>query len=175
MVTLFESARVADPAAVEEIHRLVRGFSRRVCFGGGPPGAPALDWEDVAQEASQKFLTVGIRQYRGTGSEQGYLYGIVRATAIQMSRAARRSSHREQRWMSDGPVRTKDHTHRLDLRKILERLSAECSQIIERIHLLGDSHAELARELGLAESSVRARLSRCMRKARVIVTEETAS
>ena len=55
---------------------------------------------------------------------------------------------------------------RLEVRRILAALDPPCREIIQRALLQDEPYADLARELGLAESSVRARLSRCLQKAR---------
>jgi len=175
MGDLFEAARDNDPGAVAELDRIVRGFARRVCRGGGPPGAPELDWEDVAQEACHKLHAVGFEQYRGSGSERSYLYSVVKATVIQMARSSSRRQRRELVVAPDETAPTPDPHAPLDVRRILAALDAACRDLIERLFLRDDSYAEAARDLGLAESSVRAKLSRCLKRARQIANEGDGS
>lgn len=169
MGNLFKAAAAADPEAVAEVQRMLRAFARQICHGGGPTGARAVDWEDVAQETARKLFSTGLQQYRGKGSERSYLYSMVKATVIQMSRAARRRSLREEIAVANGPLHvTSDPAPRLDVQAILAALEADCRDIIERAMLRDEPYADIARDLGLAESSARARLSRCLKKARVI-------
>jgi RNA polymerase sigma factor (sigma-70 family) len=158
---------------VKEVHRILRDFARQVCRGGGPHGALDTDWEDVAQEASRTFFDVGLHQYRGTGSERSYLYSVVRMTAIQISRRAWRRRRREEASVVQ-PVDRSNPNARLDVVKILAALSQECRELIERVFLHGESYGVLATELGLAESSVRSRLSRCVKAARRFTGEDAA-
>jgi RNA polymerase sigma factor (sigma-70 family) len=172
MSGFFDDLRLGDPAAQAEADRVIRRFARHVCHGGGPPGAPDLDWEDVAQEAGRKLYSVGLDQYRGGGSESSYLYSIVKATVIQMARSADRRQRRENALSSIDPVpRSMDPVSALDVRRVLTALDRGCRDLIERFFLHDETHADLARDLGLATSSVRAKLSRCLKKAREIVTK----
>ena len=164
--SLFEAARRCERWAEEEINRLTRSFARHVTGGGGLPGAPELDWEDVAQEASRRFFSTGIQQFRAGGPERSYLYSIVKVTMIQLARGASRRRRREETIEAADVVPADDPTSRFDARRLLERLDSSCRQLLERVFLQSASHAELAKELGLAESSVRSRLSRCIRRAR---------
>ena len=60
-------------------------------------------------------------------------------------------------------------TTRLDtfgVEKILSRMDEGCRRLLERVFLEGASYTELAGELEIVESSVRAKLARCVRRAR---------
>jgi len=175
MGELFNAARAGGAEAIEEVHRLVRVFARQICRGGGPPGAPGVDWEDVAQEAGRKLLALGLGQFRGDGSERSYLYSVVKATVLEMARSAARRLRREDRAASISPVRPFDPGARLDVQSILAALGPPCRDIIERVLLRDEPYAAVAQDLGLAESSVRARLSRCLRRAREMVSQDRNS
>jgi RNA polymerase sigma factor (sigma-70 family) len=176
MEKLFEAAAAGQAEAVAEVHRLLRGFARHVCRGGGPHGEAALDWEDVAQEAARRLLGVGLAQYAGAGSERSYMYSLVKTTVIQMSRAAARRQRREEDAVANGPVPVAaDPGSHMEVRRILAALDPPCREIIRRALLQDEPYADLARELGLAESSVRARLSRCLQKARRLVDDRNAT
>ena len=172
---LFEELRAGDAKAQTEVDRVVRGFARHLCRGGGPAGAPDLDWEDVAQEACRKLFDVGLDQYRGHGSERSYLFSIVKASIIQMARTAERRRRREQLSASPDPGTSPDPERRLDVVRVLAALDPGCREIIDRAILRDEPYADLARALGIAESSVRAKLSRCIKKARGLVAEEERS
>lgn len=172
---LFEAARAGDAGAATEIDRLLRGFARDVCARGLPRGSSDFDWEDVAQEASRRVFTMGLSQFRSRGTERAYLYSIVKTTAIQMVRAAHRRRSREELYATDRPVQDAGTHSRLDVRELLNRVDPDCRKVIERVLLLGESYASLANEMGLAEPSVRSRLSRCLTKARKIAGVGDAS
>jgi DNA-directed RNA polymerase specialized sigma24 family protein len=54
----------------------------------------------------------------------------------------------------------------LDVAWILERLQEECRELLTRVFLHEVPYPQLANDLDLAESSVRAKVSRCVRRAR---------
>lgn len=167
MAELFDAARRGDRGGQEEVARLIRTFAQGVCRGSGPRGAPEFDWEDVAQEALRRFFTMGLDQYRGQGSERSYLYTIVKSTFIQLARTAARRRRREESAASDGLAAPHDPTLKLHLASILQRLSPDCRDLMERVFLYGEPYSALALELEMAESSVRAKLSRCLQRARM--------
>jgi len=168
MGDLFDAARSKDPEAVEKLLRMVRGMARGVCRGGGPPGALDLDWEDVAQEAYRRLLEVGFTSYRARGSERSYVYSVVKATVIQLSRSAQRRQKREEAVAAAPAVAAEDVASRLSARRILDELDEACRDLIERLFLHDQTYNDAARELGMVESSVRSKLSRCLRRARQI-------
>jgi RNA polymerase sigma factor (sigma-70 family) len=171
MASLFEGVRAGKSESISELHRTLRTLARQVCRGGGPPGTPAIDWEDVAQECGRKLLAVGLDQYSGDGSERSYLYSVVRATVLEMARAASRRRCREVISVSNGPVPARDPNLEMDIRKILDALDPACREVIERVVLQDEPYADVARDLGMAESSVRGKLCRCLARARGIASE----
>ena len=168
---LFGRARAGDRSAEAEISDLTRAFARLICRGGGPSGAPDIGWEDVAQESLRKLFSVGLDRYRGTGSEKSYLYTIVKSTMIAMSRSARRRRAREEAMARPEAAAPSSSGQRLDVEGILGRLSGECRALLERAFLHGEPYPALARALGIEESSVRAKVSRCIHKARLMLQE----
>lgn len=148
---------------------MIRGFARHVCGNDlRSAGAPEIDWEDVAQEASRRFFAAGIRQYGG-GNERSYVFRIVKSTWIQLARGASRRRAREKvaaaEALSDLP-RSEEGVLKAAVAGVLARLDAACRELLERAFLDGAPYAELAAAAGLAESSVRAKVSRCIRRAR---------
>lgn len=172
---LFERVRSGDRTAQAELCELARAFARQICRGGGPPGALDVGWEDVAQEALRKLWSVGIDRYRGTGSAKSYVYTIVKSTMIAMSRSARRRQAREDATTHGATSVNPNPGDRLDVERILARLSDDCRGLLERAFLYGSPYCDLARDLGMEESSVRAKLSRCIRKARLMAQERGGS
>ena len=164
MSGLFERASRGDTTAQSEIHLIMRRIARAISSRGGPGGVD-LDWEDVAQEASRRFFSLGIRQYRGVGTEESFLFGIVRSTVLQIVRSAMRRRQRETDPGSLGAVVVRPTEHRIDAQLILGRLDPECARLLERVFLHDVPYPALADELGIQENSVRVRVSRCLRKA----------
>ncbi len=173
MPDLFESARAGNRAAETEIHRRIRAFARAIC-SGRPAGGSDADWEDVAQEAARKLFASGLDRYQGKGSVDSYLYTIVKTTVIQLARGAKRRRLREESFETTTVVVPNPSGRRFEVREILRRLPEGCRELVVRVFLDGAGYRDLARESGLAESSVRARLSRCMQKAREIAGARVA-
>jgi RNA polymerase sigma factor (sigma-70 family) len=164
MGKLFERALRGDTSALAEIDGIIRRIARAECRRGGP-GSVDVDWEDVAQESARRFFTVGLRQYAGDGSEESFLFAIVRSTVLQSVRSAARRRQREQAPVAaDRPPSHPPDEH-LDVRIILAKLPRDCAELLEKVFLQGVPYAELASELGMLESSVRVRVSRCLKKA----------
>jgi RNA polymerase sigma factor (sigma-70 family) len=162
-----EAARQGASWAEAAIADAIRAFAQAISRGRGPMASASIDWEDVAQEASRRFFSRGMDQYRATGSEKGYLYTIVKATWIQLARSASRRRKREE-IANPIPSSPRDPNPRLELLDVLRRLDSTCQELLERVFFDGASYADLADELGLAESSVRSRITRCIQKARAI-------
>jgi DNA-directed RNA polymerase specialized sigma24 family protein len=93
------------------------------------------------------------------------VYTIVKATLIQLARSASRRKRREETAdLKASPAPDPDSA--IDVRNLLSRLDKACQELLRRAFLDGASYADLSAELGLAESSIRAKVSRCIRKAR---------
>jgi RNA polymerase sigma factor (sigma-70 family) len=56
---------------------------------------------------------------------------------------------------------------RMDVDRILQRLDPACRSLLKRVFLDEATTAEVSHELGIAESSVRSKVSRCVSKARL--------
>ncbi len=163
-----QAARRGESWAEEEIARLIRIFARHVCGANRLAGIPELDWEDVAQEAGHRFFTTGIERFRSGNSGRSYLYAFVKRAYLHLSRGAWRRKQREQK-VEPADNEPPNPEVRTVLYGILERLSDSCRTLLQRLYFDGAPYNELAGELELAESSVRARASRCMRKAKDLV------
>jgi len=168
------AAQRGDARAEELLAGEVRSLARIVCTKGQVPEMGGLDWEDVSQEASQRLFRVGLSRYRGDGSARSYLYSIVKVTMLQLMRSATRRRAREQ-VVSDeeaasfspaGKGEESSTMERVSVRQILGALAPECQELIEAMFLNGATYRQIAEETGLAESSVRSKLSRCLRRAR---------
>lgn len=161
---VMEAAQRGERWAEEEITRLVRQFARHVCRGSGQGAEP--DWEDVAQEACRRVFSGALESFRPGGAERSYLYSIVKATRIQIYRSASRRQKRESAVEIEDRIEPRAERQTL-LHRILSRLPQACRELLQRAFFDGASTAELSQELGLAESSVRSKLTRCLQQARV--------
>jgi RNA polymerase sigma factor (sigma-70 family) len=170
MQDLFERAVAGDASAQAEISEALRRIARSICRRTGPGGVH-VDWEDVAQEASRHFFAVAVHRFRKRGAETSFLYAVVRTTFLQILRSSSRRRDREVAASEPEPTRH-DPDVEIDVRLLLNRLSGDCARLLERVFLQGETYTVLAMELGMQESSVRARVSRCLRQARIMVTEK---
>jgi RNA polymerase sigma factor (sigma-70 family) len=154
--------------------RWIQAFARHLCRGSYGSASGSLDWEDVAQEAGRRFFSSGLDGFRSDAtlaSLKSYLYTIVKATRIQHYRSTSRRRRREEATSIDGPSMAPAVAEsRAFLERILGRISTECRELLERSFLDGATNADLAAELGLAESSVRSKLTRCLQRARALVS-----
>ena len=100
---------------------------------------------------------------------RSYLYTIVRTTFLELVRRTWRRQQREAENPIEPPPPSNPETQ-TGLHRILARLSEVCRELLERLYFDGTTYAELAAEMNLAESSVRARASRCLGKARDLVS-----
>jgi RNA polymerase sigma factor (sigma-70 family) len=170
MRKVFEDALRGLPAAQEEIVRLIRELSRAACARGGTATSD-LDWEDVAQDACRRFFTAGIHQFRKAGSEKSFLYTIVRSALIQMVRGEARRRIREEASVEPRVSSPHNPQPKFDVSRILARLSEECRNLLTRVFLRGEPYSLLADDLGILESSVRTKVTRCLRRARTSLEE----
>ena len=159
------AAQRGEPWAEGEIVRLVRAFARHLSRAPAAGGAPEPEWEDVAQEACRRVFASGLKHYRPGGNDRGYLYSIVKATRIQIYRGLSRRRRRELAVEIDETVEPEVERRTL-LYRLLGRLGDTCRALLQRAFFDGASYEELAVELGLVESSVRSRVTRCLQQAR---------
>ena len=165
--SLIEAARAGERWAEEEIIRLIGVFARHLCRGSGTPESPVPEWEEVAQEASRRFFAMRLHRFPADGPLRSYLYTIVKGTRIQLHRSMARRLRRDAVALpdSEGGAGSVAETRTL-LFRILRTLPDSCRGLLERLFFDGASHAEIASGLGLVESSVRSRATRCLQKAR---------
>ena len=162
----FAAARRGERWAQEEIQRLIEGFARHVCHRAGDRLRADLSWEDVAQEAGARFFAVGLAQYGGQGSEESFLFTIVKSSLLQRARSADRRKKREEIASPADRVAMPDGHARLEAESLLARLDDACRDLLRKAFLQDVPYAELAQQMSMAESSVRAKLSRCLGRAR---------
>jgi len=169
----FMNALNGDAAARSQIVDVIRQLARAVCRGGGPGGA-AVDWKDVAQEASRRFFTVGLRRRTKRGSERSYLYTMVRSTVLQIVRSEARRRRREESAGEEVAGQNHDPEAGFDVRAILAAISEDCGHLLKSVFLQGTTYAELAGDLDIPESSLRVEVGRCLREARDVAGRRAA-
>ena len=167
---LFVRAGRGDATAQARIVDLIRDLSRAACARGGTATSD-LDWEDVAQDACRRFFEGGLDRFRRPGAEKGYLLTIVRSALVQTVRSEVRRRRREESTRGDDVALPHDPIPRVAVSSILESLPVDCRELLTRVFLRGESYATLAREDGILASSVRTRVTRCLRRAREFLAE----
>lgn len=165
----FEAAARGEAWAVRELVELCGRFARHVCGQANSAWRADTEAEDLAQDAATRLLTVGLAQYRGQGSEESFVYTMVRSTLLMRMRAADRRRKREDKVAALSPEAVDHDQAGLEVRSILARLDDSCRDLLRRVFLDEESYPSLARDLELAESSVRAKVSRCVGRARELV------
>lgn len=165
----FEAAARGEAWAVRELVELCDRFARHVCGRASSAWRAGIEADDLAQDAAARLLTVGIAQYGGRGSEESFVYTLVRSTFLMRIRAADRRRQREETVAVATPEAVDDAHAGLEVRSLLARLDATCRDLLRRVFLEEEPYASVAAELELAESSVRAKVSRCVGRARELV------
>jgi RNA polymerase sigma factor (sigma-70 family) len=162
-------ARDGDEGAQRELMELVQRFAHHVCSRMSSSWEAEFDAEDLAQESFSRLLTHGMGQYSARGTAESYLYALVRSTMLMRVRSIERRRRREEAVIPESITSStgeEDVETRLHVESILLRLDEACRELLRRVFLEEVPYPLLATDLGLAESSVRARVSRCVGKAR---------
>jgi RNA polymerase sigma-70 factor (ECF subfamily) len=131
--------------------------------------------EDVSQEAFLNIWRSGARYDRSRGSVRTWLLGIVHHRAIDHLRRAtvhdkRRASDEGMEERFEAPERTDSEVARRDeartVRKAMEELPAEQSQVIELAYFGGFTHTEIADMLETPVGTVKGRMRLGLKKLR---------
>jgi RNA polymerase sigma-70 factor (ECF subfamily) len=167
--SLIEGARSGRPAAVERlvarVQDRVRGWAARF-----------TDDEDDADDVAQEVL-IGlerrVRKFSGTSRFSTWLFSVTRNVALsRRRREQRRAFLLERRIETDPPVAESadadpDATELARLALVyFAALPAKQRLIFESVDILGMTPAELARELGMEQVTVRAHLFKARRTIR---------
>ena len=167
--SLVEGARAGRPAAVERlvarVQDRVRGWAARF-----------TEDDDAADDVAQEVL-IGleqrVRSFSGTSRFSTWLFSVTRNVALTRRRRERhRAFLLERRTVAD-PPRTETLATDPDAAEIarlalqyLDKLPPRQRMIFESVDLLGMTPAELARELGMEQVTVRAHLFKARRTIR---------
>lgn len=155
--------RAGDPDAVRAIYREY----------GGPVATVARsivrDPDMVADIVQQTF----VKAWRASASFDGsrafapWLYSIARNTAIDALRSESRPTRGGHEPEVDQAVdgTTLEQTwERYEIRRALDRLPTDEREVVRRSHLLGQTHDQIAAELGIPIGTVKSRSSRAHRR-----------
>ena len=132
---------------------------------------PSVDVEDVVQESYLKLLKA--RAAGRIASTKAYVFSIARNTAISLFHRRRIYSETPVnelpgwRVLDGGPnaAEAAEAGQRFQLvTDALEHLPARCRDVLRLAVLRGQSNAEIAAALGMAENTVRVHLTRGIRK-----------
>jgi len=163
------SARwLAEEVRPHEAH--VRGYLRHQF--------PDVDADDVVQESYLKLL-----QHEAGGrilSAKAYFFSVARNTALKVFRRRRIFSSvavnelPDWRVLDGGPdaIETINARQRLELvADAVDQLPARCREIIRLALVAGLTTADIAKQLGIAESTVRVQMARGIKKCAAYLRE----
>lgn len=149
-----ENGRLAIPIDWGEALEALRAFADRYDM-------TADDTEDVVQSALIKAWT-GSASFRGDSRLTSWLYVLLRNEFVSFARRRRSEARLGQCYA--GPSRSVCHAEsvlsRLTAAKLLSGLPTDQRRSLERILHHDETAAGIARDLGLAPSSVRCRVHR---------------
>ena len=167
--SLVEGARSGRPAAVERlvarVQDRVRGWAARF-----------TEDDDAADDVAQEVL-IGlerrVRKFSGTSRFSTWLFSVTRNVALSRRRRERHRAFLLERRTAADPPRTETVDADPDAAEIarlalqyVDKLPAKQRMIFESVDLLGMTPAELARELGMEQVTVRAHLFKARRTIR---------
>jgi RNA polymerase sigma-70 factor (ECF subfamily) len=167
--SLVEGARSGRPAAVERlvarVQDRVRGWAARFT-----EDADAAD--DVAQEVLIG-LERRVRKFSGTSRFSTWLFSVTRNVALSRRRREQHRAFLLERQTASDPPQTETVDADPDAAEIarlvlryFDELPAKQRLIFESVDLLGMTPAELSRELGMEQVTVRAHLFKARRAIR---------
>jgi RNA polymerase sigma-70 factor (ECF subfamily) len=130
------------------------------------------DAEDIVQEVLARFVQHD--DSIDAGSVYAWMFTVARRVIIDRSRAASRRQHTD---LGDTPVvdLADDPTVSSELARCMEpmlnSLPGEDRSLLQRVDMLGESQADIARELGLSPSGLKSRVQRARAKLRALLED----
>jgi len=126
------------------------------------------EWDDLRQEVRMRvFRNLRAGRFQGASELRTYVHRIARNTCIDQWRraAARREPSIDPALDRRRAITTDEATERIVsrdlLRKILLGSTPEERHLLHMVHTEHLSYAEIARRLGVAEGTIKARVFRC--------------
>ena len=139
------------------------------------------DPEGVGQEIVMRLLTI-VRsgRYERRSSFKTFVFAVAKYTCVDQFRRERMRVKVESH-SAAAPESAADAERALEereslelLRYVLQRLPDECRRLWEWVYGEGLSAAEVGRQLGVQEGTVRVRVHRCLQKARGFAVQYAA-
>jgi RNA polymerase sigma-70 factor (ECF subfamily) len=166
---LISAARQGEVAAFAQLfdryYAMIHAFAWRL-------SCRAADADDIAQETFIKAARA-LPTFRG-GDFRSWLYRIAANSARDLHREAARRTRMEseatEQMLSDSEARPADAAEVSDA---LARLPGELREAVVLVYLEGLNHAEAARVLGCAETTVSWRLFRARRQLKALLSRSS--
>ena len=136
-----------------------------------------MDAEDVLQDGFVKVFN-NLNKFKGEGSFEGWIRRIFVNSAIEHLRRRKQETtgcELFENVITDREPSALDNLYNQDLKKITKKLSPGYQTIFNLYAVEGLSHQEIAKELGITESTSKSQFSRAKALLRTLVHERVAS
>jgi RNA polymerase sigma factor (sigma-70 family) len=161
-----------DPEALGQVFRWIASALTSPRFWG-----LRSEWPDLHQEVVTRVVE-SLRHGRFDASREFYSYvqGVARYTALQaLAARPRRSSNDVEGLLAEKSLTPEERTaNRQLVRRVLDRASEECRELIRAYFFEERSYAEIADSLVLPVGTVKSRLFRCLESARQSIQRRSA-
>ncbi len=163
MPDLMERFRAGEPDAVREVYREHAGAVNTVAR------SLIRDPELAADVVQQTFVKAwrAASRFEGTREIAPWLYSIARHTAIDVLRAETKPTRGGHEPEVDVGVEAESFEQtweRYEIRRAIDALPAEEREVVRRSHLLGETHARIAEDLGIPIGTVKSRSGRAHKR-----------
>lgn len=163
MPDLIERFRAGDPEAVRAVYREHAGAVHTVAR------SIVRDRELAAEVVQQTF----VKAWRAAASFEAnrelapWLYSIARNTAIDLVRAESRPTrggHERETDVGVEPETFERTWERFEVRRAVDALPPDEREVVRRSHLLGETHHQIASDLGVPVGTVKSRSGRAHKR-----------
>lgn len=163
MSDLVERFRSGDPDAVREVYRAYSGPVFTVAR------SIVRDRELAADVVQQTFVKAwrAARTFDGQRELAPWLYSIARNTAVDALRAETRPTRGDHDPEVDVGVESESFEQtweRFEIRTAVDGLPAGEREVLRRSHFIGETHEQIAAELGIPVGTVKSRSARAHRR-----------
>lgn len=169
--SLVARALSGDPRAFES---LVRRYNQRVFRTARAVLGNDTEAQDAAQQA-WLAIYVNLAQWNASGSFSSWALRIVVRSSLRRKSTMTRDDVREDTEITSPVPGPEDETHRLEMRRVLERAIDALPSTLRTVLILADveglSGPEIGEAVGASEEAVRVRLHRARRALRASITD----
>lgn len=163
MSDLVERFRAGDPDAVREVYRAYAGPVTTVAR------SIVRDRELAADVVQQTFTKAwrAAQTFEGNRELAPWLYSIARRTAIDVLRSESkptRGGHEPETDVGVQPETFERTWERYEIRLAIDELPEGEREVIRRSHLIGETHEQIAADLGIPIGTVKSRSARAHRR-----------